>query len=726
LEIARMNVTPTTTFLAPVERVLERLDGVKRSGSGWTAKCPAHSDETPSLSVREGDDHRVLLRCFSGCSFGQIMAALGLPERVAFADEQPQPRPSPQPNGHQRRIVETHPYLDESNSLLFEVVRFSPKGFSQRRPDGHGGWVWNLDGVRRVPFHLPELIALVDDPTPILWCEGERDVLTAEAMGFVATTSPQGAAAFKPEIITGVADHLFGRPVVVIPDNDEPGRRYAEQVAQALREIGCPVSWLGLPGTSEKGGDLSDWVAGGGSPDALADLVVRAPAWEPPPTMFAGPAQGEPREPTPARPLRAPAGVLARDVTPERVVWLSPGRLARGKASVLDGDPELGKSTLSLEWAARITRGDALPGGEPGSPRGVVILSAEDGIADTIVPRLIAAGADLDCVFIMTGIRTSDGGEDTVTVPGGLDAVESAIVEMGASMLIVDPLVAFLGADTNSNRDQDVRRAMAPLAALLDRTGCAGLLLRHLTKAAGGPALYRGGGSIGIIGAARIGLLAARDPDDDEARILAPVKCNLGPHPPALRYRLVGVPGAAVARISWDDAPVTINANGLLAAAMGSDEDRTALDEAVDWLRDLLALGPKPAADVLKEARRDGVAEITVRRAKSRLGVHVRREGFGPGSHVVWFLADRPPYDPDDVAPIDDHRSTDDHPSSNDHLWRNPRNGAENNPTIDVRFSIHDHQKSMIMYGADDHLWSHNPQTDQPRGTAGDDQWTSA
>jgi AAA domain len=395
---------------------------------------------------------------------------------------------------------------------------------------------------------------------------------------------------------------------------------------------------------------------------------------------------------------REPIGKLARDIEPERVDFLWPGRLAAGKITVLDGDPGLGKSTLALEIAARVSCGDALPGGPSLAPRGVVVLSAEDGAADTIAPRLRAANADLGLVFVMSGIRAVDGVEDPVTLPGDLPAIECAIVEHNAALLIIDPLVAFLGGETNASRDQDVRRALAPLAAMLERTGCAAILIRHLNKMQSSSALYRGGGSIGIIGAARFGLLVARDPDDDEARVIAPVKCNIGPHPPALRFRLESVSGTDVARVVWDDAPVSIDAAGLLAVATGDQEERSALEEASDWLRELLELGPKPAAEVLRDARRDGIAEKTLRRARSRLGVKSSREGFGPGSRVMWFLPDRPPYDD---PPIDGQSAIRAQAQPVGHLWEVSRNGAENRPSIDGQLSIHDQpHKSGNLCGA--------------------------
>ena len=334
--------------------------------------------------------------------------------------------------------------------------------------------------------------------------------------------------------------------------------------------------------------------------------------------------------------LRAPVGRRASEVQPERVAWLWPGRLALGKPTVLDGDPGLGKSTLTLDLAARVTTGAAMPGGAAGGePRGVVLLSAEDGAADTIVPRLVAAGADLGRVFILDGVAVPGGPADPVTLPDALDAVEAAVVALDAALVVVDPLMAYLGGDVNAHRDQDVRRAMAPLAAMLERTGCAGLLVRHLNKAAGVPALYRGGGSIGIVGAARFGLLVGRDPDDETARVVAPTKCNVGPEPPALRYRLEAAPGSDAARVVWDAEPVPHGAAGLLAAA--GDDERGALADATDWLRDYLSLGPQPAGEVLKSARREH-AERTVRRAKDALGVASERRGFGPGSQVYWSL----------------------------------------------------------------------------------------
>ncbi|MCC6642288.1 MAG: AAA family ATPase, partial [Deltaproteobacteria bacterium] len=307
------------------------------------------------------------------------------------------------------------------------------------------------------------------------------------------------------------------------------------------------------------------------------------------------------------------------------------------------GDPGLGKSSVTLDLAARVTTGRAMPDGSPGASGGVVLLSAEDGLADTIRPRLDAAGADVSRVVALASIRL-DTGERMPELPLDLAAVEAAIERVSAVLVVVDPLMAYLGPETNSYRDQDVRRALAPLAALAERSGAAVLVVRHLRKSSGGPATHAGGGSIGIIGAARSGLLVARDPEDDDRRILAPTKSNLGPPAASLAYRIV--PAGDAAAVEWLGVTDHSAADLLAAAAAADSEERHAGAEAREWLGGLLLDGPVPAAEAQRRARADGIADRTLRRAREALGVVIRRRGWGPGSVVTWALpdsdADRP------------------------------------------------------------------------------------
>jgi hypothetical protein len=314
------------------------------------------------------------------------------------------------------------------------------------------------------------------------------------------------------------------------------------------------------------------------------------------------------------------------DVQPETVAWLWSGWFPLGKMSILDGDPALGKSTVTLDLTARVSTGAPMPDGSPGVSGAVVLMSCEDGLADTIAPRLEAAGADRSRVHAFT-MAGADGVERLPTLPDDLAELERVVRETGAVLVVVDPLVAFLGSETDAHRDQDVRRALAPLAALAERTGAAVVGIRHLNKMAGGPSIYRGGGSIAFTGAARAVHLVARDPDDSDARIMAPVKSNLGPKPGAMRYRLES--RGAVARVAWLGT-CDADADALVALPKpGNREDRKAMDEARDFLVSVLEAGPKPAREVLKEGKRAGLAADTLKRAKRTMGVKPKLSGFG-------------------------------------------------------------------------------------------------
>ena len=343
---------------------------------------------------------------------------------------------------------------------------------------------------------------------------------------------------------------------------------------------------------------------------------------------------GAEREPGEGDPDRA---VLVRvsSVKAERVEWEWKNRIPRGKVSVLDGDPGLGKSTLMLDLIARRSRGDSLPGDERRlPPTGAVILSAEDGIGDTIRPRLEAAGADLDRIAVLTAVRDEKGRPRLPVLPEDLDVIREAVRKMEARLLDVDPMMAFLAGRVDSHRDQDVRGALAQLADLAEGEDLAVVIIRHLNKSQGGHPIYRGGGSIGIIGAARAGLLVAPDPKDETRRILAVSKSNLGPVPPSLAYRLVAA--GDTSRIQWE-GEADCSARDLLAVQSTEGEPAGARAGAEDFLRELLADGPVKAKDVRREARDAGVSDRTLDRAKAQLGVRATKAGGRFGGDPAWY-----------------------------------------------------------------------------------------
>ena len=226
-----------------------RALGARRSGSCWMAKCPAHDDHNPSLSIR-GVDGKVLLHCHAGCAQQDVIDAL-----KARGVWQPERTDDP-------RIVAEYDYTDEHGNLLYQVVRYQPKDFKQRRPDGRGGWTWRK-GARQVLYHLPEVLE-----APIVFVvEGERDVETLRDYGFVATTNAGGAKAHWAPQFT---EALRGREVILIPDNDGPGRKRVLNIARALLGHVARLVVLELEGGSK---DITEWFDQGHSELELIALL---------------------------------------------------------------------------------------------------------------------------------------------------------------------------------------------------------------------------------------------------------------------------------------------------------------------------------------------------------------------------------------------------------------------------------------------------------------------
>lgn len=271
---------------------------------------------------------------------------------------------------------------------------------------------------------------------------------------------------------------------------------------------------------------------------------------------------------------------------------------------------------------------------------GVVILSAENGLGDTIRPRLEAAGADLGRIVALRYTSEREGEKTVCNIPGDIPTIQAAIERVGAKLVIVDVLMAYLPSQTNTYRDQDVRLALAPFAEMAARTGVAVICIRHLTKAPGANPMYRGGGSIGIIGGARAGLLVAKDPEDPSLIVLAQTKSNLGPAMPSLAYR-IEANSNGVPRIAWKGESGH-TAVSLLAATVGQDDDSGARIEAKNFLLEELANGPRKQSELIGTARKAGISDATLRRAKRLAGVKSHRvsQGTAGGGYWVWELQD--------------------------------------------------------------------------------------
>ena len=259
-------------MISPTERLLNKFPDATKTSNGWQARCPAHEDTNPSLSIAESENGGVLLNCHAGCTTQAVCSALHL----KLGDLMPPTEKSQQGQQHHAKLspITTYTYRDENGGVLLQSVRYEPKTFKQRKPDGKGGWLYCVTGVRVVPYCLPELLA--ETAKPVYVVEGEKDVQSLAAIDLLATCNVGGAGKWKPEH----AEFLRGRCVIVLPDNDEPGRKHGEEVARSLQGIAASVRVFELPDLSPKG-DVSDWLAAGGTRKKLEQLAEAAPQWTP-------------------------------------------------------------------------------------------------------------------------------------------------------------------------------------------------------------------------------------------------------------------------------------------------------------------------------------------------------------------------------------------------------------------------------------------------------------
>ena len=334
------------------------------------------------------------------------------------------------------------------------------------------------------------------------------------------------------------------------------------------------------------------------------------------------------------------------DVMPEKIQWLWPGKIAVGKLTLLAGDPGLGKSILTIDLAARVTTGAAWPD-NPGAaaPRGsVLLMSAEDGLADTIAPRLHATSADVSKVIALTGIPLSDGRERAVDLTRDIPRIESTIEEVGdCRLLVIDPVSAYLGS-TDGHDNTSVRGVLAPLSALAEKHRMAVVAVDHLRKG-DGPAIYRHMGSLAFVAAARTGWVVAKDKADPTRRLFIPTKSNIAPDQHGMGFRVVATP-SNVPVLSWDNDPVTVTADEALSRPRRPK--RPARENAGEWLQRQLASGPVPSAELRRRAAEDRIPWRTVERAKKDLGATSKRSGFQ--GVCSWCLGDHSPPD----TPVND------------------------------------------------------------------------
>jgi hypothetical protein len=417
---------------------------------------------------------------------------------------------------------------------------------------------------------------------------------------------------------------------------------------------------------------LGDWLHDRPDADAFRQAVaIVDPETPPPADDIARPAAGPTVKMT-----------CAADIEPKKVEWLWRNRVPLGMLTTFAGDPKLGKSFVTVAMASAVSRGDPLPEGDiPERPGSVILLSAEDDPARTIVPRLRAAGADLSRIHILEsiiqpGLESDDRREALPPVermPSLLD-YDLAVIEAKAArlpdcrLIVVDPVSAYLGGK-DDHRNAELRSVLSPLKAMAERLNVAIVLVTHCSKSGGVDGKRRVIGSIAYVGASRANYLFLKDKDDPTGRrvLLLDNGGNLAPTQPGLAY-VIEDRGDGPA-VEWLAEPVHKDADTALRelaeaqAQTGRPEQAAERRDCGAWLRQDLSQGRQPAIDCERDGRTAGFTRATLNRAKQDIGAVSKREGFGKDSKCYWAMPDASIDDRDEV--IDSsmpHRFQEDQP----------------------------------------------------------------
>jgi putative DNA primase/helicase len=421
--------------------VLGRFEGCKATTTGWQARCPAHDDHVPSLSIRLEHD-KFLLHCHAGCDVEDILQAAGLQWKDLFLGEHPAPK-----------CVATYSYRDENRELVFQILRYEPKDFKARQPGPNGEWVYNLNGVRRVPYQLQGVVQAKSS----FILEGEKDVDEAREMKFSATYNPGGAGKWREEY----GEHFRGKGVFIVPDDDEPGLRHARTIARSLFPIAKFIKLVHLP----RGKDFAAWHELGGTREEMVTLCKNASRLTS--EEIAGWQQDlHPR----IEGFQLSSLAALMDEPEEKVAWTVKGVLPAGGISLLVAKPKTGKSTLARKLAVDVAQGSDFLGKK--THQGPVIYLALEEKRDEVRKHFDALGVGGDeQIYVHCAAAPQD------AIPALIEIVK----EKKPQLLIIDPILRMIRL-SDANDYARVNLALEPLVALAREFKTHVLMVYHLGK----------------------------------------------------------------------------------------------------------------------------------------------------------------------------------------------------------------------------------------------------
>jgi putative DNA primase/helicase len=598
------------------DEILDHFPGPRKEdgNGGWMVTCPCHVDTTPSLHISPGNGAGPLFYDFGGCKMDDILTEVGL----GWNDILPTYKPAPRRRLRVKRDIR-YKIRNENGQLVAVHVRKDQPGGKVvwwEQPNGTRG----LEGIKLVDLPLYGVERLVDalDEEPVIVTEGEKATDAASSKGLFAVGTVTGSNGTPGD---DALRPLLDRPVYLWPDNDDVGRAHMQRIGAALLRLG------------HRNVRTIDWTFAPDKGDA-ADFFQRKGAWK----IFH--ALLETAEPFEEATAYGPVPIFTRcaaEIEPKPMEWLWPNRLARGKLTMFASDPGLGKSLLSVAVAATVSKGGEWPAGEGSCEPGEVLMATyEDDLADTVVPRLHAAGADLTRIHFLERV-SDDQGPRAFNMSRDADRLDALLTRHpNVRLLTIDPISVGMGG-IDSHKNNEVRSVLHPLVDVAQQHGVAVMGITHFPKGEGGKALYKVIGSIAFVAAARIAFIAARDKDDPtgERHLFLPIKSNIGDDRVGLAYHKRGITlpsGIEAWRIEWGEH-VNITADEAIASLQ---VDRGALKEAKDFLLELLEDGPVKAWEVIAKAKKEGIKPMTLRRARKELNVKTEKKGMKEGWE--WML----------------------------------------------------------------------------------------
>ncbi len=538
-------------FLADIERAVMNRQGRQR-GEEITFQCPreGHEDRHPSARYNPRKAVWTCDVCKRGGGAFDLAALLGI--------SKPAPPPPPRPIRPNPKIVATYDYADADGNVLFQKVRYDPKKFSQRRPDGKGGWIDNLRGVETVLYRLPDLLAT--DGMVVL-VEGEKDADLLWSLGIPATTAPMGAKKWNDRYTAALA----GREVAILPDHDDDGHAHGQMVAPRLHAAGCGVRVVDLPGLPDKG-DVFDWIEVlGFTADDLREVIADTPAWAPEPRSYDSTEysqdSGHPLSPT----MITAADLMAKTFPDPR--WAVEGFVPEG-LTIYAGPPKIGKSWFMLNAGVGVALGGMVAGAVPADPGDVLYLALEDTERrlQERLHRVLQGGQPPSRLHLATQWPT--------LAEGGTAHLDTWLTtHPDARLVVVDTFQKLRGPATGDKQLYAADYAVAgQLKAVADRHGVAIVCVHHTRKAMAEDPIDTVSGTTGLAGAADTicvlrkeigkadGTLYVRGRDVQEAShalSFDPVTCCWTLMGDAAEYRRSGERRAILDLLSDTGAPMT-------------------------------------------------------------------------------------------------------------------------------------------------------------------------